>query len=140
MKALCVTALALVSILITDVLAQPLSITIDQIRENETISGYITGLETSDYSSYKVIVYVQTDQWYIHPYAGQDEGLSWAAIRDDNTWEIETVRRGFSARQIAALLVRRNYPEPSYVGNIQRIPHEAIVVKDLRGTSDFGKL
>lgn len=136
-----VVAIILLFALYTNILlAQQLSITIDQIVENERISGYIRGLQPSEYPAYKVIVYVHTDQWYIHPYAGQDEGLSWAPIRENGSWGIQTVKRQFKADKVAALLVRRNYPEPSKVESLERISYRAIVIKELRGTPDYGKL
>lgn len=132
---------ALVTVVYTSaILAQQTSITIDQIREDEWISGYVSGLELTDHANYKVIVYVHTDKWYIHPYAGQDEGLSWTTIQQDNTWKIKTVKRRFKADKMAVLLVGRDYPEPNHVEQIERIPHKAFVVKNLKGTSDYGKL
>lgn len=121
-------------------LAQEISISIDRIVANEVISGYVRGLRSADYPKYKVIVYVHTDSWYIHPYAGQGEGLSWASIREDGTWRIQTVQRQFKADRVAALIVRRNYPEPGKVQNLDMIQHRAIVVRKLVGMPDYGKL
>lgn len=120
------------------ILAQ--QITIDQIIADKQISGYVGGLQPTDYPDYKVIVYVHTDQWYVHPYAGQGEGLSWASIKKNGTWQIQTVQRKFKADKVAALLVKRDYPEPSKVKIIKKIPHSAILVKKLQGTPDYGKL
>lgn len=124
------------------VLAQEVSITIGKIVENQQISGSVGGLAPQDYKNYKVVVYVHTDKWYIHPYAGQDEGLSWASIQSNGTWRIKTVKREFKADKVAALLVKRNYPEPNKIEdeNLEEVQHSAIVIKPLRDTPDYGKL
>lgn len=116
-------------------------ITIDQIIANDYVSGYVSGLAPAEYGKYKVIFYVHTDQWYIHPYAGQGEGMSWASIKGNSTWQIKTVQREFKANSIAALIVERQYPEPNKVEDIRKIPYRAIVVKELQqGSQDYGKL
>ena len=125
---------------VSAVLAQEVSITIQEIVADQRISGRVESLESQDYPHYKVIVYVHTDQWYIHPYAGQDEGKSWASIQADGKWQIPTVQREFKANKVAALLVKKNYPEPNKVDNLEKIQRTAIVIKELRGTPDHGKL
>jgi hypothetical protein len=120
--------------------SQAFTVTIDKITANSAITGSVQGLASKDASNYKVIVYVHTDQWYIHPYAGQDEGKSWASVKADGTWQISTVRREFRADRIAALLVPRNFPEPNKVESLENIPYLAITNKDIRGTADYGKL
>jgi hypothetical protein len=119
--------------------ARAQTITIDQIVANGNISGEVRGLPSADFGSYKVIVYVHTDQWYIHPYAGQGEGNSWATVQSGQ-WRIKTVQRDSRADKLAALLVSRNYPEPNRLENLDAIPHRARVIRELRGTADFGKL
>ena len=118
-------------------------VTIDQIVVDNRISGYVRDLSTTDPSGYKVIVYIHTDQWYIHPYAGQGDGQSWASINSDGTWQIATVNRGVPADSIAALVVGRDYIVPTKLESLGIIPQSAKaaeVVRDLRGTPDYGKL
>lgn len=133
-----ITAVILVTGTLT--LSQQLSIAITDITANQRICGSVSGLSAKEYQNYKVIVYVHTDKWYIHPYAGQDEGKSWASIQPNGTWELQTVQREFKADKIAALLVKRNYPEPGTIENLERIQKTAILVKELRDTPDYGKL
>jgi hypothetical protein len=121
-------------------LAQSVTITINEIIANQRISGDVRGLAPGDHRNYKVIVYVHTDQWYIHPYAGQEEGMSWASINADGSWQVPTVQRQFKADRVAALLVRKNYPEPNRIEVLDGIRNSAFVVRQLRGTPDFGKL
>jgi hypothetical protein len=118
--------------------AQAASIQIDSIQADKKIMGHVTGLRTN--SGYKVLVYVHTDRWYVHPYAGQGQGMSWATIDDDGAWSLRTVQREFKADKVAALVVKMGADEPAKVENVDSIPHEGIVVKDLSGTGDYGKL
>lgn len=115
-------------------------LSIDRIEENNEIVGYVTDARDLALGELKVIVYVKTDRWYIHPYAGQGEGLSWASISSSGEWRIETVKRKFVASEVAALLVDKAYTEPHHTDTLHRIPHEAITVIRLEGTEDDGKL
>jgi len=133
-------SIAIIFVMATLTLAQQISISITDITANQRICGTVSGLSPQDYPNYKIIIYVHTDQWYVHPYAGQDEGKSWAAIQQDGKWQIQTVQREFKADKIAALLVKRNYPEPSKVESLERIQKNAVLVKELRDTPDYGKL
>ncbi len=118
-------------------------IRVDEIQQNQTITGHVTGLSPQTYSDYKVIIYIQTDRWYIHPYAGQGGGLSWAAIGPAGRWRIKTVARKYKAQGMAVLLVKRNLPERSTVGNPNQIPSVAKEVlnrHDLEVRGFYGKL
>lgn len=118
------------------------TVLINEIVANHQISGEIYGLTPKEYPNYKVIVYVHTDQWYIHPYAGQDEGKSWASIEANGTWRIQTVQRGLKADKVAALLVKQNYPEPCAIERLENIQSNASSwwMQELRGTQNYGKL
>jgi hypothetical protein len=121
--------------------AQEVSVSIDQIREADVITGRVKGLDPAEFQNYRVLVYVHTDQWYIHPYAGQGRGMSWAGLANDGTWRIRTVKREFKADKVAVLVVRKPYAsEPSKIDSLEDIPYVAQQVKTLTGTSDYGKL
>lgn len=113
-------------------------ISIDRIEANREIAGTVRGATPA--AAYKVLVYVHTDKWYIHPWANRGEGQSWAAIGEDGKWRIATVRREFKADKIAGLVVKRNAPEPSTLFELPRGSYEAGVIKTLTGTEDEGKL
>jgi hypothetical protein len=119
---------------------QKISISIDGITANHLITGHVFGLAQSRHHEYKIVVYVHTDSWYIHPYHGQGEGESWAMIRKDGNWQIKTVQRGFNADKIAAMVLSQDYPVPIRAANIDQIPNLAITIHQLQGTDDFGKL
>lgn len=82
----------------------PLAIT--DISANGTITGTVSD-STVSAADACVVVYVHTDIWYIHPYAGGGEGRSWAKVAGRN-WSIPTVKREFPANQVAAVLLRKD--------------------------------
>jgi hypothetical protein len=58
----------------------------------------------------------------------------------DGEWRIETTKRPFSADEIAVLLVRNGYRPPSTAGDILLLENVGVLVRDLVGTPDYGKL
>ena len=106
--------------------AQNVEVTIDRIDQDEAIIGKVVGLSAEEIPHHRVIVYVKTDIWYIHPFAGQGDGLSWAQIQPTGKWVIETVRRRFVANAVAALVVNENYPAPDRTRSVERINSSAI--------------
>lgn len=105
---------------------------IDRIVEDTRIAGRVTGVAGSAVKEFKVLVYVHTDQWYIHPWAGQGEGSSWAAVKPDLTWSIPSVKRAFAADKVAALLTRAEADAPPRVTQLEDIPAVAWVI--VKGT------
>jgi hypothetical protein len=131
--------LALVSASIATAQESP-SIVIEEIIQGDHISGTVTGLTSNGASSHKVVVYVRTNHWYIHPYAQGGNGKSWAVISSDGKWTIETVRRQFSASSVAALVVPIDANTPAEAESVRAIPKLAIIVQSLEGTPNYGKL
>ena len=118
-------------------------IKIDEIVEDEYINGKVANLDSPE--NYKVLIYVHTDKWYIHPYADQDEDGSWAGISEDGAWSIPTVKRKAKANKIAALVVDPSVAEdaPSQLGNLGKIKKHAIIVytkKEMKEKGWYGKL
>jgi hypothetical protein len=108
------------------------AISIDEIIKNRFIRGQVFGIDPSQYEQLKVIVYVYTDKWYIHPYASGGEGKSYAKIREDGSWKIGTVKREFPADQVAALVVNKDYPAPTKTESfeLEEIPCIAKIIQD----------
>ena len=115
--------------------AGELSITIDQVQANRSVSSRVTGLAEGAVGDFKVVVYVHTDQWYIHPYAGQGEGMSWTRLGRDLRWSIQTVKREYVADQVAALLIDSKVDPPATARNLPQIPSRAWVV--IKGAGDL---
>ena len=119
-------------------MAQEVSVSIDGIVANDRIFGTVRGLQ--DHARFKIVVYVKTDRWYVHPYADAGEGKSWARISRDGGWTIGTVQREFPATAIAAIVVAADFREPSVSENVRNIPHVGIYSTTLLNTADYGKL
>ncbi len=118
-------------------------ISIDVIEEDQYIEGTIINLDRCQ--KYKVLVYVHTNIWYIHPYAELGEGFSWAPIDSNCTWKIQTKFWGFPANSVAVLIVDSNVTEnaPSKPRNIHSIRNHAITIykrSDLEEKDWYGKL
>lgn len=115
-------------------------IIIENIASDIQIKGKIIGLTQQAMENHKVVVFVKTDKWYVHPYAHGGDGKSWASIDSDGVWKISTVNRGFSATFIAALVVLKERNIPASVQDINNVKNIAILVKKLEGTEDYGKI
>jgi hypothetical protein len=122
------------------VAAGEVEVTIDAIVSNELISGKVTGLPSGERETYRVVIYIRTDQWYIHPYASGGDGRSYASISASGDWKIKTVRREFPAEQIAALVVPSEQEVPVRTHSIAAIKSVARIVRDLKGTPEYGSL
>jgi hypothetical protein len=100
------------------------TITIEEVMPNEKITGSVSGV--ADPSQYKVVVYVKTDIWYIHPYLN-----SFAAISSDGSWEIGTVQRYPAPTILCAFLVEKDYKAPDSVMSNWDITYLAKDCRDL---------
>ncbi len=99
---------------------QPI-IEILDIEPNQYITGKVEGLDQEQYSQFKILVYVKTDKWYIHPYDRGGEGMTYASINSDGFWKIKTVKRTFEADFVVAALVRNDYHSPPTVHYLEDI-------------------
>jgi hypothetical protein len=79
------------------------------------ISGTVQGLTDAQRNQYKVIVYVLTDKWYIHPFAENRDGRGYASIQAGGNWKIQTVWRGYQSYKVAFLVVDKSYLPPPTV-------------------------
>ncbi len=93
----------------------PVNVVMENFISDQSISGRVTGLNPEDVGRYKVLVYVQTNQWYIHPYAENTPGKGYAKIEAEGSWRIKTVNRGHGPFRLAILVVPRDYIPPATV-------------------------
>ncbi len=91
------------------------SILMTKFRSGSYIKGKVSGLKEGEHGRYKLLVYVLTNKWYIHPYAENREGKGYASIKSDGSWTIQTVWRGYQAFKVAFLIVDKDYYPPSVV-------------------------
>lgn len=132
--------LFITTVLLLALPAQAQEIAIDSIVPDELVSGKVSGLPAGEIETHKVVLYVKTDQWYVHPFASGGEGSSYAGVKADGSWTIRTVRRQFPADRMAAILVPRSQSMPARVESIASIKSVARVIRELVGTPDHGSL
>lgn len=85
---------------------------VDEIVKNSHIKGHIKGLPTEAYDKFKVVFYVKTNRWYVHPYTyyeGQEEGYSYSNLNANGGFRVKTVRRDVPSKKMAVVLVPRSY-------------------------------
>jgi hypothetical protein len=94
-------------------------VVIDSIVRNDLIKGHVRGLPTDAYDKFKVVFYVKTNIWYIHPYQyypGQDEGYSYSNLNSKGEFQVKTVLRQVPADALAAVLVPKSFKIRNYRG------------------------
>jgi len=96
-------------------------VTIETVEENVRIAGLVSGLSSDEYRTFKVIVYVRTDRWRIHPFERGGAGYSFAQIDRDGRWRLGTVGR-VDRSNLVALLVDATCNPPTEVDDITTIP------------------
>ncbi|WP_408097830.1 hypothetical protein ACJVC5_02640 [Peredibacter sp. HCB2-198] len=87
-------------------------VTVDEVIKNEHIRGHITGLPADAYEKFKVVFYVKTNRWYVHPYTyteGQEEGYSYSNLNANGEFWVRTLRRDVPSKELAVVLVPKNY-------------------------------
>lgn len=87
-------------------------VTIDSIVANEVIQGHVTGLPVEAYDKFKVVFYVKTNVWYVHPYKyyeGQEQGYSYSNLNANGEFSVKTVKRSIPSKELAAVLVPKSY-------------------------------
>ena len=85
---------------------------VDEIVKNSHIKGHIVGLPSTSFEKFKVVFYVKTNRWYIHPYSyyeGQEQGYSYSNIDANGHFKVKTVRRDVPSKEMAVVVVPRSY-------------------------------
>lgn len=88
------------------------TVTVEEVVKNSHIKGHINGLPVAAYDKFKVVFYVKTDAWYVHPYTyneGQQEGYSYSNLKADGSFWVRTIQRDVPAQKLAVVLVPRSY-------------------------------
>jgi len=105
--------------LVVEVQLKPLNavpkIALTEFVGGRHLRGRVTGIPAGEHEDHKVLVYVLTDKWYVHPYAENAEGRGYARVGEDGAWRIETVWRGYQAYKLAMLLTRKEVQPPPVV-------------------------
>lgn len=86
-----------------------------EFERGQRIRGTVSGLAPGEQGKHKVLVYVLTNKWYIHPEAVATPGLGFAGIDSAGHWEIGSVWRGYQATKLAILVVPKDAWAPPTV-------------------------
>jgi Carboxypeptidase regulatory-like domain len=92
-----------------------LAVSLTEFERGRWIRGKVSGLASGEEAKLKVLVYVLTNKWYIHPEAVATPGLGFAVIDPAGRWEIASVWRGFQATKLAVLVVPKDAWAPPTV-------------------------
>lgn len=98
-------------------------------QREQRITGEVLGLDPASYRSFKVVAYVLTNKWYIHPEAVNTPGLGFATLDGQGKWELQTVWRGYQATKLAFLLVPRGTWAPPTVELAGGRPETALLTQ-----------
>jgi hypothetical protein len=122
-------------------------VSIDSIVPNQLIKGHVNGLPSEALDKFKVVFYVKTNVWYIHPYMyyqGQEEGYSFSNINAKGEFQVKTVKREVPSKEMAAVVVPKSYkiraerwwlkPILGFVGGVLKYQCASTLVE---GNGDF---
>lgn len=82
-------------------------IKVTQIVKNSHIQGKVTGLAEASLEDFKMIFYVKTNRWYVHPYQyneNQPSGYSFSDLTTGGNFWIRSVFR-IPSKEMVAILV-----------------------------------
>lgn len=82
-------------------------ISVTQIVKNSHIQGSVSGLKESSLEDFKMVFYVHTTGWYVHPYVynpSQPSGYSYSDLTAGGNFWIRSVFRT-PAKEMLAILV-----------------------------------
>lgn len=93
----------------------PVAVEMTRFVSGVSVSGKVTGLSREETGTHKVLVYVLTDRWYIHPFAENVDGRGYASIKADGSWRIDTKNRRHNPFKIAFVVVPEDYVPPAAI-------------------------
>lgn len=88
------------------------TVNVEEIVRDSHIKGTVKGLPTAALDKFKVVFYVKTNRWYVHPYTytrGQEEGYSYSNLNANGEFRVKTIRRTVPAKEMAVVVVPKSY-------------------------------
>jgi len=98
-------------------------ITISEFIKDDSIAGVVQGLSPDECKNYKIIVYVKTDNLYIHPFKDGGERATFSGIDASGNWWVKSVNRFPEPKKIYAFLVSNVYSPPGTVESFREISY-----------------
>ncbi len=87
-------------------------VVVEEIVKNSHIKGHVEGLPSEAFEKFKVVFYVKTNRWYVHPYTwheNQEEGYSYSNLNSNGEFWVRTVSRDVPSQKMAVVVVPKNY-------------------------------
>ncbi len=103
-----------------------LEVSLMEFERGRKIRGRVSGLAPGEEGQLKVLVYVLTNKWYIHPEAVATPGLGFAIIDPAGRWEIGSVWRGYQATKLAILVVPKEAWAPPTIEPGEARPEDTL--------------
>lgn len=126
---------------------QRTEVSIDSIVPNQSIKGHVNGLSSEAMDKFKVVFYVKTNLWYVHPYMyyqGQEEGYSYSNLNERGEFKVKTVKRDIPSKELAAVVVPKSYkiksqkwwlkPALGFLGGVLKFQCASTIIQ---GNGDF---
>lgn len=104
-------------------------IVVTRFIPGDIMSGEVLGLSSSVCGHYKVVAYVRTDRWYIHPFAAGGDGKSYSILDSLCSWSITTVKRYPVPKEFAVALVDRDLESPVWLFSLEELQYHSIAVQ-----------
>jgi hypothetical protein len=133
-------ATALCAALASTASARLIIIGLGDVEADRRVTGFVTGLTDAERAMHKVLVYVHTDQWHIHPGGTGGTGKSFGTIGADGKWEVASKRGKTKADKVGAIVVAADYKPPEKIKQLADVPHVSITIRNIKDTPDYGKL
>ncbi len=114
-------------------------INVTQIVKNSHIQGKVSGLKEASLEDFKMIFYVQTQGWYVHPYQynpAQPSGYSYSDLTTGGNFWIRSVFRT-PAKKMLAILVPSTHLIYNRKSNSSDLLKYACASVEIPGNGDF---
>jgi hypothetical protein len=114
-------------------------IKVEEIVKNSHIKGHVTGLAETSLEDFKVLFYVKTNKWYVHPYQfnhNQPSGYSWAELTAGGKFWNRSVFRTPS-KKMAVILVPSPHIVPNKSRSLKSLTKYACKYIEIPGNGDF---
>ena len=115
------------------------TVNVQAIVKNSHIKGYVTGLKETSLEDFKMIFYVKTNRWYVHPYQfneSQPSGYSYSDLTTGGSFWIRSHFRTPSKRMVAILVpsVHAVYNKKSTLNQLLKYACKHV---EIPGNGDF---
>lgn len=106
-------------------MASAQEIKITEFMEGDSIAGIVKKVSADDLKQMKVLIYLQTNKLWIHPYTHGGDHEAFSYIDSNGNWWVKSEHRSPSPSRIYAFLVNREYTAPATAESFREINYAA---------------